>query len=404
MNAVVKLLTITTVGNTHKAFLLPFAQHFKKMGWIVDGMANKISDFSDCVLAYNKILDFPFERNPFKNAVFMSQLNNLESIVKAERYKIVHVHTPVAAFLARFALRKMRNGENGLKIVYTAHGLHYYSGSGLRGLVFLFLEKLASYWTDAIICINSEDFITAQKYRLARKQFYLPGIGIDLDCYQARPFADQAKLRQDLGLTGKKCIIMIAEFNPGKRHFDLIRALKLLKGLDVTLLLAGTGVLEDKLRKKVIELEIDDQVIFLGHRNDIPNLLSISECLVLPSEREGLPRCLLESMAVGTPCIGSDVRGINDLLRDDCGGLFPLGNVECLADVIKNALLSLDLRNKWRENAKRRIQHYKIDNVLLGLEDVYQSVLGEDNKSSFRRDDINPAGHAAMDKFRGNSL
>ena len=143
---------------------------------------------------------------------------------------------------------------------------------------------------------------------------------------------------------------MIAEFVPGKRHRDALAAFARLGRPDVWLALAGTGPLVDEMKRRAAELGVADRVRFLGVRRDIPALVRASVAVLLPSEREGLPRSAMESMSLGVPVIGSRIRGTADLLEGGCGLLVPVGDSAALADALARIL---DHPEEAREMARR---------------------------------------------------
>ena len=200
----------------------------------------------------------------------------------------------------------------------------------------------------------------------------MPGIGIDLSKYKPANEEAKCKLRNELGLMpGIKCIIMIAEFNTNKRHIDLIDAVNSLEDKEIIVLFAGNGALESSMKEYVSKLGIAKQFRFLGRRSDICELLSVADVNVLPSLREGLPRSMMEAMAVGTVNIGSKIRGITDLLSGNCGGLFEARNIIQLAEQIRLALYFHEISSKWRENARIRIKECELSKIIISHEKLY---------------------------------
>src|SRR5262249_27214035 len=136
-----RLLIATTVPDTLCAFLTPFAAHFPAAGWRVDAMARRISSSDACLHAFYRVLEMPWSRNPLHPQNLFPTPARVREIVTRERYDIVHVHTPVAAFVTRLALRHLRHA-GGPRVVYTAHGFHFYEGGPrLRGAVYRMLEQ-----------------------------------------------------------------------------------------------------------------------------------------------------------------------------------------------------------------------------------------------------------------------
>jgi glycosyltransferase involved in cell wall biosynthesis len=343
-----KLLMVTTVAATLRAFLLPYAKYFKDRGWQVDAMAKDVSSCEECVQAFDRCYDVDFSRRPWslksllpKN--FRKLTSRIRELVREGRYDIVHVHTPVASFVTRLALRRL---DSRPKIVYTAHGFHFYEGGNpLKNALFIALERLAGDWTDHTITINREDREAALAHKIAEKDrlSLLPGIGLDFSEYSPRAVsvADAKKVHLDLGLTtDDELFLMVAEFNPGKRHKDALVALAKTGRKNFHLACAGTGPLENDMKRLALSLGIALRVHFLGQRSDVPLLMLSSRATVLPSGREGLNRSVMESICLGIPVLGADVRGIRDIVTtSDRGTLFPLGNPAALAAAM---ILSVD--------------------------------------------------------------
>jgi glycosyltransferase involved in cell wall biosynthesis len=334
-----KLLVVTTVSETITSFLLPFVRHFKNQGWQVDAMSQGVSQNPECLAAFDKVWEIKWSRNPLdpRNLIIAPPL--IQEIVKQQQYDLVHVHTPVAAFVTRYALRNLRKSGK-IRVIYTAHGFHFYPGGNpIKNLIFLNLEKIASHWTDDLVVINRTDESAAQHYQLIEPNslHYMPGIGIDLQYYSQNTISEEtvARVYQELGISSDNPLfLVVAEFIPRKHHQDVLLALARVGKPEVHLALAGDGLLLRQMQLLAKELGIEHRVHFLGYRQDIPALIKAATATILVSEQEGLPRSIMESLAMGTPVIGSDIRGVKDLLKDGGGILVKVGDVDSLAQAI----------------------------------------------------------------------
>src|SRR5439155_25929432 len=166
-------------------------------------------------------------------------------LVTREAYDIVHVHTPVASFLARYALRGIR-ARRRVRVVYTAHGFHFHSGApAYRNAAYKLLERTAGRWTDHLVVINREDYEAARALRIVPREHLecMPGIGVDRELLDPIRIggASIAATRANLGLgRDDLLLLMIAEFTPCKRHADALAAFARLQDLQhVHLALAG---------------------------------------------------------------------------------------------------------------------------------------------------------------------
>jgi glycosyltransferase involved in cell wall biosynthesis len=377
-----KLLVVTTVPDTLRAFLLPFADHFRAQGFRVDAMAEGVSANPQCVAAYDRVWEVRWSRNPLDPRNLCAAPGQVRDVAAREGYDLVHVHTPVAAFVTRYALRGARR-RGGLRVIYTAHGFHFYSGGPrLKGAALRGLEKLAGRWTDYLVVINREDERAARHYRLVppERVRYMPGIGVDTQRYgpEAVAEADVARVRRELGLSpGEALFLVVAELNPNKRHADVLRAFARLGRPGVFLALAGPGPEEAPLRRLAHDLGVGDRVRFLGFRHDVPALVRASLALVLGSEREGLPRSILESLALAVPVIGSRIRGVTDLLDGGCGLLVPLGDVAGFARAMAWMLDHPEEAREMGRRGRERVAAYDLRHILKLHEALYDEALGQ---------------------------
>jgi len=377
-----RLLIATTIRATLEGFLLPYAAHFRAKGWFVDALARGATRSIPCASAFDNCFEADWTRNPLDIGGLIRSAASLRSLVIREKYDLVHVHTPVAAFITRLALRSLRR-ERGLKVVYTAHGFHFHDGRGtLENAVFAAAERLAGRWTDRLVVINRTDEREALRRGIVApaRLRYMPGIGLDLKQYSAEATSPEqvAEVRREMGLhPGQPLLLMVAEFNPGKRHRDLLVAFADLGDPSAHLAFAGTGPELEGLRRWCSEQGLGDRVHFLGYRRDVPALMRASLATVLPSEREGLPRSVMESMALGVPVIGSSARGVRDLL-DDCGGLkVPVGDTAGLKMAMLSLLRDPEAAHRLGEVARSRMAPYDISNLLQHHEVLYHELLDD---------------------------
>jgi glycosyltransferase involved in cell wall biosynthesis len=372
-----KLLVVTTVPITIRSFLLPFIQHFRSLGWQVDSMAQGITEDRDCVKTCDRIYDIQWSRNVLDPRNLWAGVSRVKQVVAQEDYDLVHVHTPIAAFVTRYALRNNQKP----KVIYTAHGFHFYrGGNALKNFIFLSLEKLAGAWTDYLITINREDETAAKKYNFLTTDriYYTRGIGVDTD-YYASGRVDSANLlevRQQLNLADSDTLLLsIAEFTPRKRHQDLLNALAKVANPQVHLALAGEGPIKPKMVELAQQLGIAKQVHFLGYRQDIPTLIQAANAVLLVSQQEGLPRSIMEAMCLNTPVIGSNIRGTQDLLSNGCGLLVPLGDSNALAQAMSQIVEDPDSLAVMAVKAQLKIASYDLKKIIQQYSEIYQLAL-----------------------------
>jgi glycosyltransferase involved in cell wall biosynthesis len=378
-----RLLIVANVAEMFRDFLLPFARHFRQKGWQVDGMANGISRSSLCAGAFDRVVDVEWSRSPLHPSNFVHAPRTICREVAFAQYDLVHAHTPTAGFVARMALRFNERNDTPKrpKIIYTAHGFHFHpGGTAVKNRIYRSLEKLAGRWTDYLVVINRTDEAAARQYGLVPddKLVYMPGIGIDLSHYDSGAVQDGdiAAIRRELGVLGDEpLLLMVAEFIPRKRHCDAVRAFASLRDTTAHLVFAGEGPLLTEIRRLTEELGIANRVHFLGYRADIPALIRASAATVLPSEQEGLPRCIMESLSMNTLVISTDIRGCRDLLEDDCGLLVPSGDWRRLAEAMRWVLSNPNEATAMAQRGRNKVASLDINNILCRHEALYEQAL-----------------------------
>ena len=165
-----KVLFAATVVKTHiMEFHIPFLRMFQQAGWETAVAArNDYEDPGDCVIpCCDRYYDIPFERSPLKPGNLRAY-RDLKRVIDEGKYNLIHCHTPVGALLTRLAALRVR--KKGTKVIYTAHGFHFYRGAPiLNWLVYFPAEWLCGFFTDVLITINREDYAFAQKHIHAGK-------------------------------------------------------------------------------------------------------------------------------------------------------------------------------------------------------------------------------------------
>lgn len=299
----------------------------------------------------------------------------LLNLLRTEKFDFIHCHTPICGILSRLAAFITKT-----KVIYTAHGFHFYHGAPLRNWLLYFpFEWLCSWMTDVLITINKEDYKFARSHMHAKKVRYVPGTGIDLIKFSHLD-VDKEEFRRRLGIPAKaKIILSVGELNKNKNHAVIIRALSELKDANLYYIICGQGKWKNYLENLAGRLGVSKQVKLLGFKNHINEICSASDLFVFPSYREGLPVALLEAMANGLPCIVSDIRGNRDLIHNEKNGfLVAPGNSSEFAIAITNIMSSISLQKHMIEESKKIIVKFSLDEIEKQMKEIYYS-LDNDN-------------------------
>ncbi len=371
-------LFVTTVPITLEAFLLPFAGHFRSRGWRIDALTKDATRYPAILGSFDTLYDITWSRNPLAVSDHFDTWARVRRIVIEGGYDIVHVHTPIAAFVTRFALRSLPPAERPA-LIYTAHGFHFYEGQSFLGhAVFSTMERRAAPWTDYLVTINEEDFRAARSFRTipSERVRLIPGIGVDVDLFDPSSVTaeETAAVREGLGIAPDAfMLVMVAEFSPVKRHTHLLEALARVRSDRVVVVFAGAGEAEEEVRERVAALGLEERVRFAGFRRDIPALLAAGDALTLVSAREGLPRSVLEAMSMGRPVIGTRTRGIVDAVGNVAAWIVPKHDVDALAAAIDHA--AADPAEAARRGAAARGRargRFALTDVLGAYADLYE--------------------------------
>jgi len=379
----VRMLIVANVAAMFRDFLNPFGIHFRQKGWRVDAIASDIEESLDCKGIFDNVWDVRWSRNPFGIGNFTKAPRAFRNRVEDARYDLIHVHTPVPAFISRWKTALIPESRRP-KVIYTAHGFHFHSyGSRLKNQVFVGLERLAGSWTDCLVVINRADEEAALLHRLVPKNkiVFMPGIGIERRDYEPAAIAEELvqSFRSELRISAdEQIIVMLAEFAPGKRHKDAVNAFASMRNKKARLVLAGEGPLQEEIGALAARLGIGNRVHLVGFRRDVPTILKSSALKILPSEREGLPKSIMEALNMELPVVGADVRGIRDLLVDGAGVLVPLGDVRALANAMDWVLDHPSESRALGVLGRSRMSIYERDHIITLHEDLYSRLLSRE--------------------------
>lgn len=372
-----KVLYVATVVRLHlNLFHLPYLRWFHEQGWQVDVAANNdFDDPEDCVIpCCDHHYVMPFERSPFKRGN-LEAYRQLKALLDREHYDIIHCHTPMGGVITRLAAGSTRN--RGTKVLYTAHGFHFYKGApAVNWLLYYPVERLLSFRTDLLLTINGEDYRRAKTFHAKRVEM-VNGVGIDLSRFTEASPEQKAEIRRDLGLRdGDTFAITVGNVIPRKNQAALIRAVQLLDDPRFHLFIAGDGPLEQELAALAKELGVEDQVHLLGFRRDVYRLSSAADLFLFSSRQEGLSVSVMEAMACGLPIVASAIRGNTDLIDPGEGGfLVAPDDTDGFVDSIRKLLSQPGIRERMKLHNLSKIHSYSIGAVTEQMARLYESVM-----------------------------
>lgn len=302
-----------------------------------------------------------------------SSYQKMKKLCEQERYDLIHTQSPIGGVVARLAAKKMR--KHGTKVIYVAHGFHFYAGAPKKNWVMFYpVEKMLSRYTDVLITINQEDYQRAEKF-YAKEVYYVPGIGIDIHKYETSE-ADRQSVRNTFGFTEDDFVIMsVGQLSKRKNQETVIRAMAEIPDEKVKYLIVGLGEKEDSDRQLITQLDLKTRVVLAGYREDIKELLHAADAFVFPSLQEGLPVALMEAMAAGLPSVSSRIRGNVDLISDGIEGkLVEPMDIRGYAQAVMELERQPSVREKLIANSKRKIQQFSIEHVHEKMKQIYLTI------------------------------
>ncbi|REK66485.1 MAG: glycosyltransferase family 1 protein [Cohnella sp.] len=318
------------------------------------------------------MIDIPIDRK-------ISPISNLKTIwkmyqlIRSERYDIVHVHTPIAALLGRIAAKLARTPY----VIYTAHGFYFHEGMKKSTYRFFYLlEKWAArLLTDWLLLQSKEDYelCVRKKFKKRERIIHLSN-GVDIANKFNPGLVDQqmlVQMREELQVKSTDIVFaFIGRFVREKGILELMQAFQKLSQQrpDVKLILIGDVLSSERdqsLNRLLENYLANPSIIKLGFRKDIPDLLALSDVFVLPSHREGLPRSIIEAMAMEKPIIASNIRGCREeVFHGENGFLFEKNNSEQLYEYMLQLAENPSLRKRMglrsRELAEELFDERKV--------------------------------------------
>ena len=356
-----KICQLCAVDFTLSKFLLPLIDEMKKEGWVVEAVCSR-GNYTDCLSKKGyviKNIDIPRKLNPFK---IIKAFYSLYKLLKKEKYDVVHTHTPIASIIARLACKIV-----GVPIViYTAHGFYFHENMSLiKYYFFVIIEKIAGCYTNILFTQSAEDALLANKYKLLPKDnIFNIGNGVDIKKFDPFNIKNTASIKSNLQIPQTAFVIgCIARLVKEKGLIEFLDAAKNInkKYKDVYFLIIGERLVSDhnsNVEKYILDAKqyLKENIIFLGLRDDIPEMISIMDLFCLPSWREGMPRSIIEAMMMKKPVLATNVRGSREeVINKKTGLIVPIKSSlelrKAMIKIIENRAMGIKFGKEGRKRA-----------------------------------------------------
>ncbi len=366
----VKVLEVAALDVTVYFLLLPLMKKLRNCGYEVEASCAKGNFFGKITDEGFKVHDVPISRNLnfFKHFVSVFRLVKL---IKREKIDIVHVHTPIGAFVGRIAAYF----AGVTTVIYTIHGFYFHENMNFfKRRIIIYVEKVLARFTSFAFSQSDEDTQTAIRERIfPPKKIMTIGNGINVNFFSRKNIPESMKSmkRREFDLPENAIVVTcVARMVKEKGIFDLIKVAEHVITLLSNIYFVFVGEISDNCGKDVICKEFlrdyfkkhpasQSRFRFLGIRTDIREILFTSDIFVLPSYREGMPRSILEAMAMELPVIATDIRGCREeVLSGKTGILVSPGDVEALGEAIIKLAENEKLRKDMGFNGRKRVEKH----------------------------------------------
>ncbi len=300
----------------------------------------------------------------------LAALGDIFRLVRQNQVAVIHTHEFLMNMLGLVASK-----VTGIPLVATVHGKNYYPDRVRRRFAYRSVGRFAGQMVAV-----SEDIrrFLHEKVGIAstRVRVIPNGVPAHEQPAQERLLA----LRQSLELeTDARVVICVGNLYPVKGHKHLIDASSLVtpRFPRALFLVVGRGRLREELEGYARQRRVDGHFRFLGHRDDVQDLLALSDIFVLPSLSEGTPLALLEAMAAGLPPVASRVGGVGEVIEDGKTGLLvPPGDSQALAESIITLLQDDHQAKVMGEHARDLVAHrFSLDAMVQAYQEIYAILL-----------------------------
>lgn len=306
--------------------------------------------------------------------------SKLAQVAQMNQLDLLHVHYAIPHAVCALLAKQMVGSD--LKVVTTLHG---------TDITVLGQDQSIS---DLIrFAINESDAVTAVSNDLISETLNLLDISRPIDL--AYNFVDKRvyyprdvqKLRLEFARPDEKILIHISNFRPVKRVSDVVDIFaKVSQTVSCRLLFVGEGPELSKIIIKVKELGLADKVTFCGKQDDVAQIISLADVMLLPSEKESFGLVALEAMACGVPTVGSNAGGIPELItHGESGYLADIGDTETMAAYTVQLLKDQELYDRMVDTCLYRARHtFCNDFIRKQYEKIYYRVLGREMPEGMR--------------------
>jgi len=318
----------------------------------------------------------------------LSLASKMAQVANMQGLDLLHVHYAVPHAVCAI-LAKQMVGDH-LKVVTTLHGTDITvlaHDEGLKDIIRLGINK-----SDAVTTVSHDLLTQTRELLQIDRHIDLTYNFVDSRTYHPK---EVTELRLEYALPHEKILMHISNFRPVKRAMDVVDIFaQVSRDLPCKLLLVGEGPELHKVHCKVKESGLQDKVFFLGKQDDVAHVISMADCLLLPSEKESFGLVALEAMACGVPTVASNTGGIPELItHGETGFLAPVGDTTAMAGYVRKLMADPVLHKSMSENGITRAKTCFGDlKIMEQYERIYYRVLGMGETTQAKEGDAHEVG------------
>jgi L-malate glycosyltransferase len=331
----------------------------------------RLEQFSENLFYHEvAITDYPlFEYTPYE----LILTSKMVHVVKHEKLDLLHVHYAIPHASAAFMAKQ----------ILATYGINTPIITTLHGTDITLLGKDASYEPVITFSINQSDAVTAVSESLKKDTLAFFKVTKEINvipnfiCLHKQVPAPDISLKNYLAPDGEKVLMHISNFRKVKRVEDTVKVFKQVREkMPAKLVFVGDGPERNKIEKMCRQLNVCNDIKFLGKVKETEGVLSAADLFLLTSETESFGLAALEAMAAGVPVISTNSGGQPEVNEHGFSGY--LSNVGDVDDMAKNAIKilgSTETHNQFKNNARKRAEDFDLNKILPLYEQLYESVL-----------------------------
>jgi len=379
----IRVLHICTILLTAQTFIAPIVRFLAGRGYdVAVACSNDTAADGPGLLDGREVVDCPLYPVPIPRAIRPFQdfraVWHLYKLIRRLKPDIVHTQTSKAGIVGRLAARLAGTPI----IMHTAHAFpfHPYVPAPLRW-AYVAIERWAAGWTDLLMVDTESVRADGLRHRIVHNPAQIVTVPMGVDLKKFSPSSQGFdNLRQSLGLKPDHLVVgTVARLVPDKGlecFLEMAVRIRVSRS-DVQFLIVGDGPLRGALEQKADRLGIRADVVFAGHRTDVPHLMQMMDMFVLPTRREGFGVVFAEAMATGKATVGSQIGPVAEVVEDGVTGyLASPDDPDAFAARALDLLNDEQKRRAFGEAGRRRVEaRFSTARMCETIEQHYQRLL-----------------------------